>query len=124
MTPTQGRPRTRATCRATASKTSAAGAPRATSIATCRSAASSVVRSRSRSGAALFAVPLKPHGLSPAGAGPIELRRTDEPVSERKEHELGTCVEPELAHDVSAVRIDRPHRDEQLLPDLLIRIAE
>src|SRR5262245_24575733 len=87
MTPTHGRPKLRATCSVTASRISGVGAPPATSIATCRSAASSVVRTCSRSRGALFAVPLKPDGLPPAGAL----------VQSSYERPMG------IAHDVSGV---------------------
>src|SRR5262249_46913652 len=101
----------RATCSTAASKISGVGAFRATSIATCRSAASSVERTCSRSGA-LFAVPFKAHGLPPARAlVQSVLGRADEAVREREQHQLGTSIETELAHDVCAVRVDGPYRD-------------
>lgn len=125
MTPTHGRPKMRATCSAAAVKISGMGAPRATSNETWRSAASSVVSTRSRTGDPMFTVSLRAHGLPPVeGDCPVELRRTDEAVREREEHEFGARVEIELAHDVSAVRVDGPYRDVQLLADLLIRVTE
>ena len=45
-------------------------------------------------------------------------------VGECKHHELGTRFELELAHDVRAMRVDRTDGDEQLLADLLIRVAK
>jgi hypothetical protein len=48
----------------------------------------------------------------------------DQPVRERKEHELGARLELQLAHDVCAVRIDGSDRDEELLADLLVRVSE
>src|ERR1051325_225190 len=125
MIPTQGRSKMRATCSAAAAKTSSVGAPRATSSATCRSAASSVVSTRSRPGDPLLTVSLRGDGLPPAGGDcPVGLRRTDKTVREREEHELGARFEIEFAHDVSAVRVDGPYRDVQLLADLLIRVTE
>src|SRR4051794_16842685 len=50
--------------------------------------------------------------------------RADEAVREREHHELGTRFELQLAHDVGAVSVDRPDGDEELLADLLVRVAE
>src|SRR4051794_26499739 len=50
--------------------------------------------------------------------------RAEYAVREREHHELGARFEPQLAHDVRPTRIDRAHRDEELLRDRLIRIAE
>jgi hypothetical protein len=45
-------------------------------------------------------------------------------MCEREHHELGTRFELQLAHDVRAMRVDRANGDEELLSDLLIRVAE
>src|SRR5262245_20592461 len=68
MMPTHGRPSIRANCSAGASKISCVGATRATSIATWRSAASSIVNICSLSDGALFAVSLNAHGLPLSGS--------------------------------------------------------
>jgi hypothetical protein len=49
---------------------------------------------------------------------------TDEAVCKGEHHELGTRFELQLAHDVRAVRVDRADGDEELLADLLVRVAE
>ena len=43
---------------------------------------------------------------------------------ERVPHELRAGRDPELLHDVRAVRLDRAHREEERLGDLLVRVAE
>jgi len=48
----------------------------------------------------------------------------DDAVREREHDELGTRLELQLAHDVRAVRVDGAHGDEELLADLLVRVAE
>ena len=50
--------------------------------------------------------------------------RADNTVCECEHHELGACLELELAHDVRAMRIDRADGDEELRGDLLVRVAE
>jgi hypothetical protein len=50
--------------------------------------------------------------------------RTDVAVCEGEHHELGAGLELQLAHDVRAVRVDRADGDEELLADLLVRVAE
>src|SRR5262249_33194897 len=85
---------------------------------------SAVLGSRTVSAEALSAMS-RTHGLPPHRGGcPAELRRADESVGEREEHELGPCIETELAHDVRAGRVDGPHRDGQLPADLVIRVPE
>src|SRR6266576_6152348 len=51
-------------------------------------------------------------------------RSPDQSVGQREEYELGARLELQLAHDVSAVRVDGSHRDEELLTDLLVRVSE
>ena len=60
------------------------------------------------------------------GVGPGRLARFlgQQPVRECVAHELGAGRQPQLLHDVSAVRLRRAHRDVELLGDLLIRVAE
>ena len=43
---------------------------------------------------------------------------------ERVANELGAAREPELLHDVRAVRLGRSHRDVELRRDLLVRVPE
>ena len=43
---------------------------------------------------------------------------------ERVAHELGARGAAQLLLDVRAVGLDRPHREEQLLGDLGVRVAE
>ena len=43
---------------------------------------------------------------------------------ERIAHELGAARKAQLLHDVSAVRLGCPDRDEELRRDLLVRMAE
>jgi hypothetical protein len=50
--------------------------------------------------------------------------RCDQSGRERIEHQLRAGRKVELAHDVGAVRLHGPHRDEQLACDLLVRVAE
>src|SRR5262249_49458771 len=50
--------------------------------------------------------------------------RTDHAVCECEHHELGPRFELQLSHDVRAVRVDRAHGDEELLADLLVRVAQ
>ena len=45
-------------------------------------------------------------------------------VRERVVHELRPGIEVELAHDARAVHLGRAGRDEELLCDLLVRVAE
>ena len=47
-----------------------------------------------------------------------------EPLGERVADELGAARQPELLHDVRAVRLGRAHRDVELLRDLLVRVPE
>ena len=61
----------------------------------------------------------------PPSGGPSSFSgRFEQPSLERVAHELGAAREPELLHDVRAVRLGRSHRDVELLRDLLVRVAE
>src|SRR5687768_8887610 len=61
-----------------------------------------------------------------AGGGPNWglARVFEEAVRERVPHELGTCAQIQLPHDLGSVRLGRSDRDEQQLCDLLVRVAE
>src|SRR5688572_13683354 len=48
----------------------------------------------------------------------------EQPVLERVAHEVGAGREAELALDVRAVCLDRPHAEEELLADLGIGVPE
>ena len=53
-----------------------------------------------------------------------DLALFEQPLVDRVAHELGPGPEPELLHDVRAVRLRRAHRDVEHLRDLLVRVPE
>ena len=57
---------------------------------------------------------------------PVVVARSllEQALVERVAHELGAARQPELLHDVGAVRLGRAHRDVELLRDLLVRVPE
>jgi hypothetical protein len=59
-----------------------------------------------------------------AAEKPRLLCGTDQTVREGVVHELRSGLKLELPHDARAVHLGRAGRDEELLRDLLIRVAE
>ena len=66
-------------------------------------------------------------GRAPGWAAGVSAARRDvleQALGERVADELGAAREPELLHDVRAVRLRRADGDVEHLRDLLVRVAE
>jgi hypothetical protein len=72
---------------------------------------------------ALTATKLTPSSWALSRPGSY-LRRLDQSVLERVAHEVRARVQPQFLLDVCAMRLDRAHREEQLLGNLGVRMAQ
>src|SRR5689334_14400516 len=81
-------------------------------------------RSASSYGRMVATVPSRSRAYR-AGSGRIRLRtQADQPVLEGVAHQVGACLQAQLAQDVAAVRLDGADAQVQLPGDLLVRVAE